>query len=62
MNYLKSGKSTEATYMYIFIGVYMSDSAFELKCLDLYINDYLIGVIIDIGSITSDKKKGACNH
>lgn len=48
--------------MYIFIGVYMSDSAFELKCLDLYINDYLVGVIIDIGSITSDKKKGACNH
>ena len=35
----------------------MLDSTFELKCLYLYINDYFIGVIIDIGRITSNKNR-----
>lgn len=45
--------------MYIFIGVCVLDSAFEFKCVNLHINDYFMGVIIDIGSITTNKVKVA---
>lgn len=33
----------------------MLDSVFELKCVNFYINEYFIDVIIDIGSIISNK-------
>lgn len=59
MNYLKSGKKYQYDiYVYIF-GLYVLDSALELKRVNLYINEHFIDVIIDIGSITSNKVRVA---